>query len=108
MVPFPLALPGLGTVAILDLLFTWNELLWPLVLLSDQDAYPVSAAVITFRNQYRVDNGNLFAAYVSVSIDVMEEDTKRQRQEKPYVFADLKSGKGIEKIIKNLSMLGGL
>lgn len=70
-VAIPLALPGLGTVAILDLLFTWNELLWPLVLLSDQDAYPVSAAVITFRNQYRVDNGNLFAAYVSVSIPLM-------------------------------------
>ena len=70
-VAIPLALPGLGTVAILDLLFTWNELLWPLVVLSDQDAYPVSAAAITFKNQYRIDNGNLFAAYVSVSIPLM-------------------------------------
>ena len=70
-VALPLALPGLGTVAILDLLFTWNELLWPLVVLTKAEAQPVSVAAISFRGDYSIDYGALFAAYVSVSLPLM-------------------------------------
>ena len=70
-VALPLALPGLGTVAILDLLFTWNELLWPLVVLTKSESHPVSVAAISFRGEYSVDYGALFAAYVSISLPLM-------------------------------------
>ncbi len=70
-VALPLALPGLGTVAILDLLFTWNELLWPLIVLTDSESQPVSVAAISFRGEYSVDYGALFAAYVSISLPLM-------------------------------------
>ncbi|MDB5538008.1 MAG: sugar transporter, permease protein [Devosia sp.] len=70
-VALPLALPGLGTVAILDLLFTWNELLWPLITVGDATKMPVAVAALGFKGEHQVDYGALFAAYVSVSIPLM-------------------------------------
>ena len=48
------------------------------------------------------------APHVNVSIDVMEKDTRLQRLKKPYVFADLKSGYGVERVVENICLLGGL
>lgn len=59
----PLALPGLGTIAILDVLFTWNDVIWPLVALFDRDAFPVAPGMIGFRSEYRTAYGPLFAGY---------------------------------------------
>ncbi len=67
----PLALPGLGTIAILNVLFTWNDLIWPLVTLFDTKNYPVAPGVLGFRGQYRTDYGRLFAAYTLASIPLM-------------------------------------
>jgi urease accessory protein len=39
------------------------------------------------------------APYVGASLEVMEEDTKRMRGEKPYVFSNLKEGKGLQQVI---------
>lgn len=48
------------------------------------------------------------APHVNVSIDVMEKDTRLQRLKKPYIFADLKSGYGVERVVENICLLGGL
>ena len=53
-------------------------------------------------------NKTSLAPYVDVSLQVMEKDTKNQRQKKPYVFADLKSGSGIGVIIDQICLLGGI
>lgn len=39
------------------------------------------------------------APYVGASLDVMRRDTNKMRQEKPYVFTNLKTGEGLSKII---------
>lgn len=39
------------------------------------------------------------APYVGASLEVMESDTKRMRGERPFVFSNLKTGEGLEKII---------
>lgn len=39
------------------------------------------------------------APYVGASLEVMEEDTKRMRGDKPYVFSNLKEGKGLQQVI---------
>lgn len=39
------------------------------------------------------------APYVGASLEVMEEDTKRMRGDKPFIFANLKKGKGLQEII---------
>jgi len=60
------------------------------------------------RSDLLIINKTSLAPYVEVSIEIMENDTKRQRGLKPYVFADIKSGKGIDEIINCISHLGGL
>ncbi len=39
------------------------------------------------------------APYVGASLEVMEDDTKRMRGDRPYVFTNLKAGKGVREII---------
>lgn len=67
----PLALPGLGTIAILNVLFTWNDIIWPLVSVFDRDALPVAAGMLSFRSDYRTEFGPLFAGYTLASIPLI-------------------------------------
>ncbi len=70
-VAIPLALPGLGSVAILNLLFTWNDLIWPIVTMSDANNLPVGPAALLFRGNENVDYGAVFAAYVTISVPLI-------------------------------------
>lgn len=67
----PLALPGLGTIAILDLLFTWNDVIWPLVALLDRTAFPVASGMIAFQGDFRTEFGPLFAGYTLASLPLV-------------------------------------
>ncbi len=51
------------------------------------------------RSDLLVINKIDLAPYVGASLEVMESDTKRMRGEKPFVFSNLKTGEGLEKII---------
>lgn len=46
------------------------------------------------------------APYVGASLDVMESDTKRMRGELPFVFTNLKAGKGVEIIAEFVERQG--
>jgi len=39
------------------------------------------------------------APHVGANLDIMDADTRRQRGDRPYVFTDLKSGKGLSTVI---------
>ncbi|NNJ91865.1 MAG: urease accessory protein UreG [Gammaproteobacteria bacterium] len=51
------------------------------------------------RSDLLVINKIDLAPYVGASLEVMEEDTKRMRGDKPYVFSNLKEGKGLQQVI---------
>ncbi|WP_063344952.1 urease accessory protein UreG [Vibrio jasicida] len=51
------------------------------------------------RSDLLVINKIDLAPYVGASLEVMETDTARMRPEKPYVFTNLKEGKGLQEII---------
>lgn len=70
-VALPLALPGLGSLAILDLLFTWNDLIWPIVAIAEPSLQPVTPAAISFVGNNVVNYGQVFAAYVSISLPLI-------------------------------------
>jgi ABC-type glycerol-3-phosphate transport system permease component len=70
-VAVPLALPGLGTITIINVLFTWNDIIWPLVTLFDRDKLPIAAGMIAFRGEYRTDFGPLFAGYTLACVPVI-------------------------------------
>lgn len=51
------------------------------------------------RSDLLVINKIDLAPYVGASLEVMESDTKRMRDKKPYVFTNLKEGVGLEDIV---------
>ncbi|MEJ2308267.1 MAG: urease accessory protein UreG [Gammaproteobacteria bacterium] len=51
------------------------------------------------RSDLLVINKIDLAPYVGASLEVMESDTNRMRPEKPWVFANLKEGRGVGEII---------
>ncbi|OBT10122.1 urease accessory protein UreG [Vibrio sp. UCD-FRSSP16_10] len=51
------------------------------------------------RSDLLVINKIDLAPYVGASLEVMEQDTKRMRKTKPYVFTNLKESKGLDTII---------
>ena len=67
----PLAIPAFSTLAIVNLLFTWNDLLWPLIAISDVDGHPVSIAVLGYVGQWETDYGITFASYVIASLPLI-------------------------------------
>ncbi len=51
-VALPLVKPGLIALAILTILWSWNDLLWPLVVTTDPERMPLSAGLATLQGQY--------------------------------------------------------
>jgi urease accessory protein len=60
------------------------------------------------RSDLLVINKIDLAPYVGASLEVMEEDTKRMSQERPYVFSNLKEGVGLDKVIDFIEDAGML
>ena len=48
------------------------------------------------------------APYVGASLQVMEQDARRMRGEKPFVFTNLKSGDGLNKVVQFIVVQGML
>ena len=55
-----------------------------------------------------VINKTDLAPHVGASLEVMQRDAARMRGERPFVFAALKSGEGIDEIAQRVLALGGL
>jgi urease accessory protein len=51
------------------------------------------------RSDLLVINKIDLAPYVGASLEVMEEDTRRMRGEKPFVFSNMKTGQGLDEIV---------
>ncbi len=51
------------------------------------------------RSDLLVINKIEVAPYVGASLEVMDRDSKKMRGEKPFIFADVKSGKGVDDVI---------
>ena len=60
------------------------------------------------RSDLLVINKIDLAPYVGASLQVMEEDTKRMRKERPYVFTNMREGTGLEVVAAFIEKAGGL
>lgn len=63
-VMLPLVKPGLFAVAITTVLFSWNELLWPLVVTQREASMPLSVGIATLAGQYTNNWSVMMAASV--------------------------------------------
>lgn len=60
------------------------------------------------RSDLLVINKTDLAPHVGADLAIMESDTKRMRGEKPYVFANIRAGSGVEDIARFIKRMGGL
>jgi multiple sugar transport system permease protein len=64
----PLSLPSLATAAILEFMYRWNDLIGPLIYLSDGDKYPLSLGLSNFTAAYSATPWNLLMAASMVAV----------------------------------------
>ncbi len=67
----PLSKPILGTVAVMNILASWNNFMWPLLTVGDKQLYTIAVGLRYFQGQYATDYGPLFAGYVIASIPLI-------------------------------------
>ena len=67
-------------------------------------ALPISIT----RSDLLVINKADLAPHVMASLEVMAEDTRKVRGERPHVFTDLLRGKGLAEVVAFIERAGGL
>ena len=67
----PMSRPIIWTLAVLNIRNNWNNILWPLITLSERVKFPVSVGLLYFQTQYQVDRGPMMAGYIIASIPMI-------------------------------------
>lgn len=67
----PLARPGLVAATILTVLFSWNDLLWPLVIINDPERMPLSAGLATLQGEFFTDRPMIMAGATMASLPML-------------------------------------
>ena len=76
----PLVKPALAVVAILTFVGTWNDFLWPLVVLHDDSKYLLSIGIATMHGPYDVEIGAIMAASFLSTLPIVIVFVLMQRQ----------------------------
>lgn len=67
----PLARPALMTLGLFIFIGAWSDFLWPLVVLTNWDLYPVTVGIAAFRDESSILWSNVFAASVMASLPLI-------------------------------------
>jgi ABC-type glycerol-3-phosphate transport system permease component len=70
-IAMPLSRPVLSVVVITTLLTTWNDFIWPLVVISDDKLRTIPIGLAFFEGQYMTSYGPQMAGYVISSIPLL-------------------------------------
>lgn len=70
-VVIPLSMPIIGTLSILAFLGKWNEFLLPLIVLRDQELFPLGVKLIYLDGEYVKQWGPIMAAYFIASMPLI-------------------------------------
>lgn len=67
----PLAKPGLISLGVLTVLWSWNDLLWPLVVTNDADRMPLSVGLSSLQGEHVTDYPVLMAGSLLASLPMI-------------------------------------
>jgi multiple sugar transport system permease protein len=70
-VVLPLARPALATLAVFTLLSSWNDLLWPLVAISDDSKFTIQVGLASFQGTRRTEWAQLMAGNVIATMPLI-------------------------------------
>jgi multiple sugar transport system permease protein len=77
----PLSWPGMAALGIITFLGSWNNFLWPLIVLTDEHMYTLPVALGTFAiGQHQADYGLLMAGAVALVLPIVIVFLLLQRQ----------------------------
>ncbi len=79
-VMLPLAKPGLLAATIITVLYSWNDLLWPLIVISDETKAPLSVGLANFQGEFLTDRPVLMAAATMAALPMILLFLALQRQ----------------------------
>ena len=71
LVVVPLLKPIIVTLAVFTLLGTWNDFMWPLIVLTDQSLYTLPVALATLSREHVADNELMMAGSVLTTLPVL-------------------------------------
>ena len=66
----PLSKPILATVAVFCFIGVWNDYLWPTMVLTDENMFPIQAALTTIQAKKGIETGQVMASLVVTSIPI--------------------------------------
>src|SRR5882672_3000141 len=72
------------------------------------DKIPRKGGPGIMRSDLLVINKIDLAPYVGANLDVMDRDAKKMRGDRPFVFANIRAGKGVQDIARFIERQGGL
>ncbi len=78
-VALPLSTGALATLGVLTFMASWNDFLWPLLILSDRERQTLPAGLATLQGQYSFDYGKLMAGAAVTAVPVLILYTFLQR-----------------------------
>ena len=67
----PLSKPILGTLALLQTYGIWNDLVWPMTVITSRELKTLVVGLLAFRGMYRTEFGPLYAGYVIASVPMI-------------------------------------
>jgi len=67
-VVFPLAIPGIAATAVLAMVSSWNEFVFAILFLRDQNLWPITVAIAKFGGEFYTAWGSMAAAALVASI----------------------------------------
>jgi len=67
----PVLKPIIVTLAVFTLLGTWNDFMWPLIVLSDKDLYTLPVALASLSREHVQDNELMMAGSVVTTLPVL-------------------------------------
>jgi ABC-type glycerol-3-phosphate transport system permease component len=70
-VVLPLSKPIIGTLAVLNVLGTWNNFLWPQVTITNPKFAMITNGMYQFYSQYSINYGKMFSGYMISSIPIL-------------------------------------
>lgn len=67
----PLSKAIIATLGVLNVLNTWNDYIWPLMVINEDRMMPLTIGLMVFQQQFTTNWGPLFAGYVIASIPLI-------------------------------------
>lgn len=70
-VAVPLSKPIIGTLAVINIMFTWNDIIWPWLVIGEDQLRTISIGMSVFQREFSENWGPMFAGFLLASIPLV-------------------------------------